>query len=102
MFEININIRWFISRSRNKSFEKQIKFLRIYRSNAQTKANGRICSGAPALAKNFSCSCLSYDVIYGEEVRSVIHFLDELQFMIDVADNFLRQWFAENFLRALP
>src|SRR5688572_31717119 len=79
MLEVHIDIRWFIACRRDKSFEQQIEFGGVDRSNTQAITYGGVCGRSTPLAKNIMLSCETDDIIHGEKILRIIHLFHKVQ-----------------------
>ena len=77
MLEVDVDVGWFITLFRDKSFEQHAHAHRVYFGNAEAKAHGRIGRRATTLTQNAVFPGKSYDVLYGQKVVLIIEFADQ-------------------------
>ena len=90
MFEIDIDIRWFIALDGNETLKHHIDAFRRNGGDPQNKTDHRIGRRATPLTQYAFAPCEFYDVINGQEIGGVIQLFDNGQFPLDKCHYFFR------------
>ena len=84
VFEVDIDVRRLIALFGDEAFKEHAHARRVDLGDAQAITNRRVGRRAPALAGNALGTGKGHDVVDREEVRLVMHLVDELQLVLNL------------------
>src|SRR5688572_2496143 len=91
MLEIYIDVRWLAPLFGYEALEQQTLKDRVNSRDTQHVTHGGVGGGAAALTENTFGSCKADDGFHGQEIRRVLHALDEIEFMPQLHRDIIRE-----------
>ena len=102
MLEIHIDIRRFLPRRADETFEQQARPGGIDRRDPQHVTNGGVRGRTPPLTQDLLRPCETHDAVHGQKIRRVFQGCDQRQLMVQLFHDFFRHASGKPPIRALP